>query len=133
MKVTPSGIGAVVKGSISQPEPFYDSPDASEGVYVEFYDNAFTYLELAFAAEECVQTSAKIQCKTADGSASLQIKLKSEAIGRVGFTLKMKTGIGAPPHFLGPVELRLTDLATSVSREGSVGLCSTSPIKISCR
>jgi len=133
MKVKTTGLMAVVKGEITQDEPFFDSPDASEGVYIEVYDNAFMYLDRAFAAEDCEQTSARILCEAPDGSASLQIKLKTEALGRVKFILKMKTLLGAPPYFLGPLSLRLSDAATSVDREGSVGICTTSPTKLFCK
>ena len=133
MKVKPSGLGATVKGSIVQLEPFFDAPDASEGLYLEFYDQAFTYLELSFTAEECDTNSSRILCETADNSSSLQIKLKQESQGKVTFTLKMKTLVGGPPYFLGPLTLRIADVATSVNREGNAGLCSTSPAKISCR
>lgn len=133
MKVKSSGLGATVKGSVVQFEPFFDAPDASEGLYVEFYDQAFIYLELSFAPEECDTNSSRILCETADRSSSLQIKLKQEAQGKVTFTLKMKTLVGGPPYFLGPLTLRIADVASAVNREGNAGLCSTSPAKISCR
>lgn len=133
MKVAPTGIGAVVKGSINQTEPFFDIPDATDGLEVEFYDDAFAYLNNSFDAGECTTSATKILCTKVDRSMTLQVKLKSAALGRVSFILKMKTEVGAPMYFLGPLFLHIGDYATWVDRSGVAAVCSTSPTKISCR
>jgi hypothetical protein len=133
MKGKPEGITVMAKGTIVQSVPFFDSPDASDGVYVEVYDNAHIYLDLLFSAAECVTGTKSIVCQNTDGSATLQIKLRAEATGKVPFKLKWNTGIGLPPVFVGPFVLRLQDVATSVDRQGSAGYCSSWPVKLICK
>jgi hypothetical protein len=90
-------------------------------------------LPSTFLAAECTQSDTKILCETADRSSTLQIKRKSAALGRVSFILKMKTGVGAPASFVGPLSLYLSEVATWANREGAAALCSTTPTKIVCR
>lgn len=133
MKLKPAGLAFVAKGSITQDVPFFDSPDATDGFYVEIYDDAFIYLDHVFPPEECEQSSKRILCQNVERTAVLQIKLNGEATGRVPVILKLKTTLGGPPYFLGPFTLRIADVATSVDREGAAGYCSTSPTKLACK
>jgi hypothetical protein len=133
MKVKPDGLLLMAKGTINQTVPFFDSPDATDGMYVEVYDNAHIYTDLVFSPSECVTTIKSIVCQNVDSSATLQIKVKAEATGKVPFKLKWKTGIGAPPYFLGPFVLRFEDMVTAVNRQGSAGFCTASPTKLICK
>ena len=124
---------SIVKGSLNEPTPFHDTPDATDGFVIEVYDNALSYLAVAFDSTDCVESATQILCETPDGLALLKIKIKAEAAGKVPFLVKMKNADGIPPLFQGPITMYMSEGATSVDREGTASVCSTTPSKVVCK
>jgi hypothetical protein len=123
MKTKSTGVLAQVKGTLNEVEPTEDLPNAIGGVYTLMHDQAYMYIETIFAVEECVQTAKKIICAKPDKSASLKIPLGGYERGKVPFKLKVFVPEAFPPLYAGPVVLYITDLDSSVDRQG------TSPVE----
>jgi hypothetical protein len=131
VKLKPTSVLAIVKGSLTEPTPLHDVPDASAGGTVQINDQFETDLMGAFLGAECKTTTGAIRCKSADKLALYKVKLSKADEGIVPFMIKLKS-LTPVTGFAGPVEVRINDQATSVDRYNYIENCLVTETKLTC-